>query len=242
MVFACPPASQSSAVLLCSPAQSAVLGFGVFRVLQRYGITSGLSVAENVILQTTSVATATMPLAAGEPRMDSRRSNRGGQLAKLLVLEKFSWPVAQRVHPCTRALCRAALCRCAGLHSLGSACGAVGKACSGQRVWGGMPGMQQTLTGSAALDRPGGHRARAGHDDSRAEPAQWRRHVWPRAAAGLEPLARLLWRLHRGPPALADHHQGAGGEACICQPPAAPCVLSISVWGHVGSVTASCLP
>ena len=46
--------------------QSAVLGFGVFRVLERYGITSGLSVAENVILQTTSVATATMPLAAGD--------------------------------------------------------------------------------------------------------------------------------------------------------------------------------
>ncbi|EIE19928.1 OPT superfamily oligopeptide transporter [Coccomyxa subellipsoidea C-169] len=45
--------------------QSAVLGFGIFRVLERYGITSGLSVAENVILQTTSVATATMPLAAG---------------------------------------------------------------------------------------------------------------------------------------------------------------------------------
>ena len=50
---------------LHTAAQSAVLGFGVFRVLERYGITSGLSVAENVILQTTSVATATMPLAAG---------------------------------------------------------------------------------------------------------------------------------------------------------------------------------
>lgn len=36
-------------------------------MLERYGITSGLSVAENVILQTTSVATATMPLAAGKP-------------------------------------------------------------------------------------------------------------------------------------------------------------------------------
>ena len=46
--------------------QSAVLGFGVFRVLERYGVTSGLSVGENVILQTTSVATATMPLAAGK--------------------------------------------------------------------------------------------------------------------------------------------------------------------------------
>ena len=30
--------------------QSAVLGFGVFRVLERYGITSGLSIGENVIL------------------------------------------------------------------------------------------------------------------------------------------------------------------------------------------------
>ena len=46
--------------------QSAVLGFGVFRVLERYGVTSGLSIGENVILQTTSVATATMPLAAGK--------------------------------------------------------------------------------------------------------------------------------------------------------------------------------
>ncbi len=46
--------------------QSAVLGFGVFRVLERYGFTSGLSIGENVILQTTSVATATMPLAAGK--------------------------------------------------------------------------------------------------------------------------------------------------------------------------------
>ena len=46
--------------------QSAVLGFGVFRVLERCGITSALSIGENVILQTTSVATATMPLAAGK--------------------------------------------------------------------------------------------------------------------------------------------------------------------------------
>lgn len=49
------------------PAQSAVLGFGVFRILEQYGITTGLSIGENVILQTTSVATATMPLAAGKP-------------------------------------------------------------------------------------------------------------------------------------------------------------------------------
>lgn len=44
--------------------QSAILGFGVFQVLERYGFRK-LSVGENVILQTTSVATATMPLAAG---------------------------------------------------------------------------------------------------------------------------------------------------------------------------------
>ena len=47
--------------------QSAVLGFGIFRVLERYGWTSSLSIGENVILQTTSVATATMPLAASKP-------------------------------------------------------------------------------------------------------------------------------------------------------------------------------
>ncbi|KAK9840796.1 hypothetical protein WJX81_005265 [Elliptochloris bilobata] len=44
--------------------QSAILGFGAFQVLERYGFRK-LSVGENVILQTTSVATATMPLAAG---------------------------------------------------------------------------------------------------------------------------------------------------------------------------------
>ena len=45
--------------------QSSILGFGVFQVLERYGFRK-LSVGENVILQTTSVATATMPLAAGK--------------------------------------------------------------------------------------------------------------------------------------------------------------------------------
>ncbi|KAK9823302.1 hypothetical protein WJX72_001775 [[Myrmecia] bisecta] len=45
--------------------QSAILGFGAFRVLQKYHLASGFSVEENVIIQTTSVATATMPLAAG---------------------------------------------------------------------------------------------------------------------------------------------------------------------------------
>ena len=81
--------------LVCA-AQSAVLGFGVFRVLERYGITSGLSVAENVILQTTSVATATMPLAAGQlnPTCLERTLARTGVLAALggdglpLVLKK----------------------------------------------------------------------------------------------------------------------------------------------------------
>ena len=45
--------------------QSAILGYGAFRALQKWGLASGFSVEENVIIQTTSVATATMPLAAG---------------------------------------------------------------------------------------------------------------------------------------------------------------------------------
>lgn len=46
--------------------QSAILGFGVFRVLKCFDCMKGFTVEENVIVQTTSVATATMPLAAGE--------------------------------------------------------------------------------------------------------------------------------------------------------------------------------
>lgn len=46
--------------------QSAILGFGVFRVLHCFDCMKGFTVEENVIVQTTSVATATMPLAAGE--------------------------------------------------------------------------------------------------------------------------------------------------------------------------------
>eukprot|EP00873_Tetraselmis_striata_P000447 jgi/Tetstr1/420711/TSEL_011794.t1 len=45
--------------------QSALLGFGFFRLLRGRGWAAGFSAAENVIVQTTAVATATMPLAAG---------------------------------------------------------------------------------------------------------------------------------------------------------------------------------
>ena len=45
--------------------QSAVLGFGLFKTLQRFGWGQDFTVAECVIVQTTAVATATMPLAAG---------------------------------------------------------------------------------------------------------------------------------------------------------------------------------
>lgn len=45
--------------------QSALLGYGVFKALESQGICRGFSAAENVIVQTTAVATATMPLAAG---------------------------------------------------------------------------------------------------------------------------------------------------------------------------------
>jgi uncharacterized oligopeptide transporter (OPT) family protein len=45
--------------------QSAILGFGIFRLLERSCGVNGFTVEENVILQTTAVATATMPLAAG---------------------------------------------------------------------------------------------------------------------------------------------------------------------------------
>ena len=48
--------------------QSAILGFGAFRVLQKAGVAGfeTFTVSEIVIVQTTAVATATMPLAAGE--------------------------------------------------------------------------------------------------------------------------------------------------------------------------------
>ena len=46
--------------------QSAILGFGIFKVLESKCGWRSLSIGENVIVQTTAVATATMPLAAGE--------------------------------------------------------------------------------------------------------------------------------------------------------------------------------
>lgn len=45
--------------------QSAILGFGIFRLLERRCGLRGFTMEENVIVQTTAVATATMPLAAG---------------------------------------------------------------------------------------------------------------------------------------------------------------------------------
>lgn len=42
-----------------------VSGFGLFKMGQRVGYLKDFTVAENVIVQTTAVATATMPLAAG---------------------------------------------------------------------------------------------------------------------------------------------------------------------------------
>lgn len=45
--------------------QSALLGFGFFKMLQSRGLGLGFDAAENVIVQTTAVATATMPLSAG---------------------------------------------------------------------------------------------------------------------------------------------------------------------------------
>lgn len=48
--------------------QSAILGFGLFKMLDKHAAFQKLTVGENVIIQTTAVATATMPLAAGIPR------------------------------------------------------------------------------------------------------------------------------------------------------------------------------
>ena len=45
--------------------QSAILGFGIFKLLESNCAVTGLTMEENVIVQTTAVATATMPLAAG---------------------------------------------------------------------------------------------------------------------------------------------------------------------------------
>lgn len=45
--------------------QAAIVGFGVFKALQGFGYCRDFSLAENVIIQTVSGATATMPLGAG---------------------------------------------------------------------------------------------------------------------------------------------------------------------------------
>lgn len=45
--------------------QSALLGYGFFRVFQKCGFGKHFTVAENAIIQTTSVAVATMPITAG---------------------------------------------------------------------------------------------------------------------------------------------------------------------------------
>jgi hypothetical protein len=45
--------------------QSTLLGFGIFKLLQKQFRTLEFTPIENVILQTTAVATATMPLAGG---------------------------------------------------------------------------------------------------------------------------------------------------------------------------------
>lgn len=46
--------------------QSAILGYGIFKLLEKHAGLSGFTMEENVIVQTTAVATATMPLAAGD--------------------------------------------------------------------------------------------------------------------------------------------------------------------------------
>lgn len=56
----------SRSALTAFSLQSAILGFGVFRVLRGWQAMQGYTIGENVITQTTAVATATMPLAAGE--------------------------------------------------------------------------------------------------------------------------------------------------------------------------------
>ncbi|KAI8459727.1 putative oligopeptide transporter, partial [Phakopsora pachyrhizi] len=45
--------------------QSALIGFGLFKVLSTYELLEPLSVSENILLQTTSTAVASMPLTAG---------------------------------------------------------------------------------------------------------------------------------------------------------------------------------
>ena len=53
--------------------QSAILGFGIFRLLEKSCGIRGFTMEENVIVQTTAVATATMPLAAGESSRPTKR-------------------------------------------------------------------------------------------------------------------------------------------------------------------------
>lgn len=61
--------------------QSAILAFGLFRILEKNSLAAGFTMEENVIVQTTAVSTATMPLAAGE----QSRLRRSGPTSTLPV-------------------------------------------------------------------------------------------------------------------------------------------------------------
>ncbi len=167
--------------------QSAVLGFGIFRVLERYGITSGLSVAENVILQTTSVATATMPLAAGK---HASHVHRGVCVcAKKFLINTTFVQVLHRSQPHT---CRHPL------YSSGGDCGG-SHAC--QRY------PMQTLRFSTHC-RSCGHHPSARNDDTGTESTFRTDSAVARETAAVVSGAGILRRIHCCAPAHPDHHQG----------------------------------
>lgn len=72
--------------LTLAPAQASLLGFAVFKVLPQSSLFSNrpLTVHENIVLQTTAVATGTLPLAAGLVGVRrSRHSTRSSPLSSV---------------------------------------------------------------------------------------------------------------------------------------------------------------
>lgn len=76
--------------------QSALLGFGGFKLLEPY-LSEPFTAAENVVLQTTAVATATMPLAGGFvgiiPALRILPAEQGGPV-ELSVVQLLGWCLA----------------------------------------------------------------------------------------------------------------------------------------------------
>ena len=85
--------------------QSAILGFGIFKLLESNCAVTGLTMEENVIVQTTAVATATMPLAAGGPAKKSLHcSYANGHVPYSIVALSEAHPSCVTCTECSRPI------------------------------------------------------------------------------------------------------------------------------------------